>query len=203
MVIGITGGVGSGKSTVLHLLSEKFGCFVIEADEIGHQVMQRGGCAYEEVVAAFGSDILKDDFEIDRKKLAEIVFHDKAQLEVLNHIVHPAVKSEIKKEIEKKKRHHKEAVIVIEAALLIEAHYQDLCDELWYIYATEQVRFLRLQQSRGYTVEKTKSVMANQLSEAEFLKHCNRKIDNSYDVQYTYEQIKKIFEWYFSEEKHG
>lgn len=203
MIIGITGGVGCGKSTVLNILKEQFGCHVIEADRIGHRVMEPGQPAWEEIVRVFGRNILAPDDTVDRKKLGDIVFREKDKLETLNRIVHPAVKAFIKKEIRQVSDTRKDAVIVIEAALLIEDNYTQLCDEVWYIYATEEVRLKRLMESRGYTKEKTANIMKNQLTELEFMAHCSKKIDNSYDMEHTYHQVKQIFDSYFSEDKNG
>lgn len=194
MVIGITGGVGCGKSTVLTILEKDFGCHIIEADKVGHLVMQRGE-AYRDIVNVFGNGILGENYEIDRQKLGGIVFRDKEKLEKLNHIVHPAVKSYIKNEIKQVQKADPGAVIVVEAALLIEDNYQEFCDEIWYIYTKEEERFRRLEQSRGYTEEKTRSIMKNQLTEEEFLRHCDKRIDNSYDVKNTYHQIEKLFDY--------
>lgn len=194
MIIGITGGVGCGKSTVLGILERDFGCHIIEADKVGHLVMQKGASAYKDILRIFGNEILDENQEIDRRKLGKIVFQDKGRLEKLNAIVHPAVKCHIKNEINQVLQSDHDAIIIIEAALLIEDHYPELCDEVWYIYADEKERFRRLADSRGYTEEKTRSIMKNQLTEEEFLKHCDKKIDNSYDFENTYHQIEKLFD---------
>jgi len=194
MVIGITGGIGCGKSTVLHILEQEFHCYVIEADKVGHLMMQKGTKVYREIVAAFGNEILDASLEIDRGKLAGIVFQDSERLMALNQIVHPAVKSHIKNEIKQVIRSGSHDIIVLEAALLIEEHYPKLCDEVWYIYAEEEERIKRLKSSRGYTEEKIRKIMANQLREEEFLKNCDKIIDNSHDFANTCQQIKKLFE---------
>lgn len=194
MVIGITGGVGCGKSAVLHILEQDFHCYVIEADKVGHLIMQKGTEAYQEIVSVFGDEILDKNIEIDRGRLAEIVFQDSEKLKRLNQIVHPAVKRHIKNEIKQVIHSKNHAVIVLEAALLIEEHYQEICDEVWYIYAKEEERIKRLKESRGYTEEKIRKIMENQLKEEEFLKNCDKKIDNSHDFENTCQQIKKLFE---------
>ena len=194
MVIGVTGGVGCGKSAVLQVLEREFHCHVIEADHVGHLVMQRGTSAYQDIIRIFGEEILDSRLEVDRKKLAGIVFQNREELEKLNHIIHPAVKNYIKNEIKQVINFDKNAIIVIEAALLIEENYLEFCDEVWYIYADECQRIRRLKSSRGYTEEKIKSIMKNQLGEEEFLQHCDKKIDNSHDFENTYQQIKKLFE---------
>ncbi len=194
MVIGITGGVGCGKSTVLHILKQNFHCYTIEADKVGHLVMQKGTTAYQQIVSTFGNEILDTDLEIDRKRLAGIVFQDREKLKKLNQIVHPAVKNYIKNEIEQVIHLKSHAIIILEAALLIEENYPEFCDEVWYIYTDEQERIRRLKESRGYTEEKIRKIMENQLGEEEFLKNCDKKIDNSHDFETTYQQIKKLFE---------
>lgn len=194
MIIGITGGVGCGKSTVLHILKQDFDCYTIEADKVGHLVMQNGTETYQKIVSTFGNEILDTNLEIDRKRLAGIVFSDKEKLKKLNQIVHPAVKNHIKNEIEQVTHLGNHSIIILEAALLIEEKYPEFCDEVWYIYADKQERIKRLKKTRGYTEEKIKKIMENQLSEEEFLKNCDKKIDNSHDFEATCQQIKKLFE---------
>lgn len=193
MVIGITGGVGCGKSTVLNILEKQFGCHIIEADKVGHKVMEPGQEAFKKILAEFGPDILDETGAIHRKILGDIVFHDNAKLMRLNQIVHPAVKQYIKNYIAEVQSFDRNAVIVVEAALLIEDRYGEICDTLWYVYADKNVRFQRLKSSRGYTEEKTLSIMSHQLSEEDFTKNCDVKIDNSFDLENTLEQIKSYF----------
>lgn len=193
MVIGITGGVGCGKSTVLNILEQDFGCYIIEADKVAHLLMEPKNPAYIEIVHFFGTNILSADTSIDRKKLGEIVFHDSEKLSLLNSIVHPAVKTYIVNQITKILQSDKNAVIVIEAALLLEDHYDEICDEIWYIYTKEDVRIQRLRESRGYTEDKTRSIMKNQMSEEFFNKHCDKKVDNSNGIENTRKQINDFF----------
>ena len=113
MVIGVTGGVGCGKSAVLKILNEKFGCYIIESDKAGHLVMQNGMKAYGQIVREFGEDILDSERKIDRAKLAGIVFADREKLEKLNRIVHPAVRKCIVNEIARMKEEDAGTVIVM------------------------------------------------------------------------------------------
>ena len=189
MVIGVTGGVGCGKSAVLKILNEKFGCYIIESDKAGHLVMQNGMKAYGQIVREFGEDILDSERKIDRAKLAGIVFADREKLEKLNRIVHPAVRKCIVNEIARMKEEDAGTVIVVESALLLEEHYEQFCDEVWYVYAPEEVRRKRLMQDRGYSEEKVEQIFASQLSEEEFRCHCKVVIDNSADLGDTYRQI--------------
>ncbi len=175
-VIGITGGVGCGKSTVLKLLQEKLDAFVIEADKVGHIVMKKGMPAYYKVVNLFGNDVVDNSGEIDRQKIAEKIFYNKELLSKQNAIIHPAVKSYILDKINENK--DKEYVFV-EAALLIEAGYKEFLDEVWYIYASEDTRKNRLIQNRGYSTEKIEAIFSNQLQESEFKKSCDRILNNN------------------------
>ncbi|MCD7885933.1 MAG: dephospho-CoA kinase [Lachnospiraceae bacterium] len=181
-ILGVTGGVGAGKSTVLSYLKNHYGAYLLEADRIGHQVQQPGEPCYERIVAAFGDEILKEDGTIDRGRLGTIVYADREKMTRLNQIVHPAVKERIRSEIDRISRENAEnpfVLFVIEAALLLEDHYDEICDEVWYIYADEQTREERLMQSRGYSREKVRQIFFNQMSEEEFRRRCPVVIDNS------------------------
>ena len=144
MVIGVTGGVGCGKSAVLKILKKKFGCYIIESDKAGQLVMQNGMKAYGQIVREFGEDILDSERKIDRAKLAGIVFADREKLEKLNRIVHPAVRKCIVNEIARMKEEDAGTVIVVESALLLEEHYEQFCDEVWYVHTDEEIRIQRL-----------------------------------------------------------
>lgn len=187
-VIGITGGVGSGKSTVLECMKRELQAVIYQADLIAHQLQQPGEVCYKKIVEVFGKQILNVNGLIDRGILGKIVFSDAKKLEQLNHIIHPEVKKYIVKQIEKE-RAAGTKLFVVEAALLIEDHYEKICDEFWYIYANEQVRKERLKESRGYEEEKINSIMASQMSDAEYRKHCEIIIDNSGVFEHTCRQI--------------
>ena len=190
-VIGITGGVGAGKSEILKYLKEKHGAMVVEADKVGHLLMEPGGACYYSILEKFGSSILNGDQTINRGKLGKIVFADPQLLDALNKIIHPRVKSYIVSEIAKERAYHRTKYFVVEAALLIEDHYDVICDELWYIHTDEAVRADRLRESRGYDDEKIESIMANQKSPEEFKSACQVVIDNSGLLEYTQEQIDR------------
>ena len=190
-VIGITGGVGAGKSEILKFFKEKYHAIVVEADKVGHMLMEPGGACYYSIVEKFGSSILNGDQTINRGKLGKIVFSDEALLAELNKIIHPRVKSHIVSEIAKERAYHRTNLFVVEAALLIEDHYDVVCDELWYIHTDEEVRGKRLKEARGYDDEKIASICANQKSPAEFRSACQVVIDNSGDLADTYRQIEE------------
>ena len=190
--IGITGGVGAGKSAVLDYLATKPGVRVMLADEIAHELMEPGTDCYEQIRQAFPEhDIYKEDGHFDRIKLAKVIFSDGNRRARMNGIVHPAVKAYVIAEAKRERQEGTLALLVLEAALLIEEHYDEICDELWYIYADEETRMERLKQNRGYSEEKCRSIFRNQLSEEEFSNHCDFEIDNSGDFKETKEQIQQ------------
>lgn len=191
-VIGITGGVGSGKSSVLKLLKERFNAYILIADDIAKETMCRGNAGYEQVVEMFSEDILDKDKNIDRTKLATIVFHNENKRIVLNSIIHPLVKKIILNKINELKIAGTYDYVFVEAALLIEDHYDVICDELWYIYVPADIRRQRLKDSRGYSDEKIDSVFKSQLNEEAYKKACINVIDNSKDIEDTMSQIEKL-----------
>lgn len=189
-IIGITGGVGAGKSEILSYLKEKYRAEVIQADKVGHLVMEPEGSCYEPVLWLFGESVKNPDGTLNRKAIGQLVFGNDTLLMKLNQIIHPAVKEYIREQILAAKRAQKE-YFIIEAALLIEDDYGAICDEMWYIYTSESVRRQRLKASRGYTDEYITRILGNQLSETEFRKACGTVIDNSFSFEYTKEQIDK------------
>lgn len=191
-VIGITGGVGCGKSTVLDLIKDNFNAYVIKADDVGKNVLDKDTPGYRQVVELFGTEILAPTGDIDRGHLAQIVFNNRNKLIVLNSIVHPMVKKTIVEELTRIRCEEGYDFFVIEAALLLEDHYEVFCDEIWYVYADEKVRRERLKSSRGYSDEKITGIMANQLSEEEFRNRCDCVLDNGKSVEETLNQLKKM-----------
>lgn len=193
-IIGITGGIGSGKSTVLDLLEKNFSAYIIKADDVAKELMEPGKEAYLKTVEFFGEEILMPDKNIDRKKLAAIVFENTNKLIVLNSITHPLVKNKIMEKITQLKMEDMYDYVFIEAALLIEDHYQVICDEFWYIYVPENIRRQRLKDSRGYSDEKIDSVIKSQLTEERFREECVNTIDNSKDLEFTLAQLEKLLD---------
>lgn len=192
MVIGITGGVGSGKSTILKIMEQEYGARIILADDVARSLQAPGKSCYGPIVEEFGEEILdmsRPDHPIDRGKLSKIVFTDPSRLEDLNALVHPMVKAAIMQEISEIYNEDSEALILVEAALLIESGYLELLDELWVVYAEKEVRIARLEASRGYTREKCEAIMASQLTAEEYAEYADFIIDNSGDASETRRQI--------------
>ena len=190
-IIGLTGGVGSGKTQILEYLNDKYGATICQADKVAKHLQKKGKECYDQIVAYFGEDILDEKKELDREKIADIVFTDKAKLEALNAIVHPAVKEEIKKKICHEERKNTN-LFILESALLIEDHYEEIYDELWYVYVKTEVRKNRLFYSRGYKESKIDDIMASQLTKEQFMKECDRVIDNNGVFAETMIQIDQI-----------
>lgn len=190
-IIGITGGVGSGKSRVLSFLEDVFDIVVCQADHVAWKLQEPGQKCYNDIVEHFGSRILNKDGTINRGRLGQVVFNDSDELYVLNQIMHPAVKEFIRKSIEQE-REKGTKCFVLEAALLLEEDYKEICDELWYIYADENTRRMRLKESRAYSDEKINAIMASQLPEEIFREQCQVVIDNCGNFDDTCNQIYKL-----------
>lgn len=191
-IIGLTGGIGTGKSTILRIMENECDAYVVETDKLAHQLMRQGETAYQRILEHFGAGILDDQKEIDRTKLGSLVFADEKELQCLNQIVHPAVKEYILADIDSKKKEGKVAFYVIEAALLIEDGYKEICDELWYIYVNRAERLKRLVAGRGGTIEKYEKVIENQATEDFYKKNCDIVIDNEESVENTANIVKQL-----------
>ncbi len=195
-MIGITGGVGAGKSKVLAHLGGNPRFLVRKADEIGHLVMEKGTPVFERIVNLLGGSVIGDDGNIDRSRMGELIFKDPLVTEKINGIIHPAVREYVEKDKDQAERSGKYDIYFLEAALLIECGYDKICDGLWYIYADQKVRRERLKRSRGYSDEKIEDIMARQLPDEEFRKHCTEIIDNSGDIEKTIKQLDRMIGGY-------
>lgn len=191
--IGITGGVGAGKSEILNYLMTRQDARVMQADTIAKELMQPGQQCYADVKALLAKeDVLDAQGEIDRAKMAAVIFADEEKREAVNAIVHPAVKEYVKRELKKEQQNDKLRFLFLEAALLIEEHYDEICDELWYIYTSRENRKKRLMASRGYSEAKVEAIFASQLGEETYRKHCQREIDNNGTKEETIAQVIQI-----------
>ncbi|MBM3118149.1 MAG: dephospho-CoA kinase [Chloroflexi bacterium] len=171
LVIGITGNFGTGKTTVSQMLAE-LGAVLINADELGHELYQPNSPAYREVVAAFGKSILKPDGEIDRHKLGQLVFDDATALTRLNQITHPRIYKIVQQKIEEY-RQHGVKVVALEAALLIEAGWTPLVNQVWVTTAPEATIIKRLKSSRGLTEEQIQTRLRSQMPQEEKAKQAD------------------------------
>lgn len=192
-IIGITGGIGSGKTQVLTILEEQYGAYIIIADDVSRRLSQPGEISYTKIVDYFGPTLLLADGSIDRAKLAEIVFSDLRELEILNSFIHPYVKEDILRQIDLALLAGY-PYIAIEAALLIEDGYQSICDELWFIRTSLEIRKQRLIKSRGYSEQKIASIMKNQLEESLFELQCDHIVENDQNIENLRRQISRILD---------
>jgi dephospho-CoA kinase len=195
-VIGLTGGIATGKSTVSEILS-KLGAEIIDADKVGHQIYLPNTEAWKDIIATFGKDILLPDKTVNRPKLGGIVFDDKAALKKLNHIVHPRMYKKFEEEIElKRKKNDNKGVVVLDAAILIEANWLSLVDQVWVVAANEDTVMDRLCSKKGFTKEHARSRMSSQLSNEERKKYADVIIENNGTMaeveQRVYEAWKRI-----------
>lgn len=190
-VIGITGGVGAGKSQILKYLEEKYQARILMADQAAHIVKEKGQSCYEPLVRLLGSKVLDEQGEIHKGRMAAMIFSDEKLLLQVNAIIHPEVRKYIWGQIELERKKREAKFFFLEAALLIEEHYDEICDELWYIYAEDSIRISRLMESRGYSRQKALQIMKGQLLEEEFRRGCQFVIDNSGKLETALEQIDR------------
>jgi dephospho-CoA kinase len=177
LIIGLTGTIGSGKSTIAGFMQD-MGAPIIDADKIGHEVYLPHSFGWQKVVAAFGESILSQDKSIDRQNLGEIVFNDPDKLKRLNHIVHPLIIQSIKDVLEELRRNHAK-VVVLDAALLIEAGLESLADEIWVTTAPENVLYKRLSTSRNLTSQQIRQRINAHMPAAKQIKYATRVIDTN------------------------
>lgn len=163
LTIGLTGGIGSGKSTVAEILAE-LGAFVVDADRVGHEVYLPGTPGWERVVGAFGREVVAADGTIDRKALGAIVFADPRQLARLNAIVHPLIGQAVRERVASASAENPERPVVVEAALLVEAKWYELVDEVWVVEVDPEVVIERVTASRPMDVAAVQARIDAQLS---------------------------------------
>ena len=183
MVIGLMGGIGSGKSTVLDYLEQYYNAEIIQADLVAKEVMKPGHQVFEKVVQIF-PDVIKDG-QIDSGKLSEVVFSDETKLQKLNAITHPGTVEEIISQI----KNSTADIIVVESALMLGSGLEAYVDELWFVFCEKNIRIERLIENRGYTREKAEQIIANQPSDEEYNLAADEFIDNSHSAEATRERI--------------
>jgi dephospho-CoA kinase len=192
LTIGLTGGIGSGKSTVAQILGE-FGAPILDADKVAHTTYAPGGPAYDAVIAAFGEQVLAPDRTIDRKKLGAIVFGNPERLDKLTSIVWPATFEGIRRNVTELRAGGAKLPIVVEAAILIEAKWQPLFDEIWLVRAPREQVVTRIEIQRGLKPAETEARIRAQLSDEERAKHATLVIDNNGSIKELRDRLKKIW----------
>ena len=192
--IGITGGVGVGKSEILKYIQKHYRCRIYLADEVAGKVQQSGTEGFAQLVDLLGESVIGPDGELDRGRMAELIFADDALRRQVNDLIHPQVRIYLMERLEEAKKDDTVELFFVEAALLIETGYGTLVDEMWYIYADRDTRIKRLKENRGYSEERIAGIMDAQLSEDEFRKACDFVIDNSGRLEDSYRQIDEKLE---------
>lgn len=191
-VIGLTGGIGSGKSTISQYLAE-LGAIIIDADKVGHEVFQPGTEGWNDVVATFGKEVIDAAGEVDRKKLGAIVFNNPEALQKLTRIVHPRAHDLAKSRIDKYRQQGAE-VVVFEVIQLIEAGWTDLVDEVWVAVADEDSVVKRLKQQRGMSEEEILARIHSQMTPEEWIKHADVVIKNNGGIDELKARVKELWE---------
>ncbi|HQA07833.1 MAG TPA: dephospho-CoA kinase [Syntrophomonadaceae bacterium] len=183
-IIGLTGGIASGKSTVARTLRE-LGATVIDADEIAHSVIEPGKPAWEDIVKKFGSHILKPDQTIDREKLGAIVFNDPELLQELNQITHPRIAEQFKHMIRTLRNQQSDTILFMEVPLLYETHLERICDEVWVVWVDEETQIQRLMKRDNLLREDAIKRIDAQMSLDEKARRADLVIDNRFSVEET------------------
>jgi dephospho-CoA kinase len=192
LTIGLTGGIGSGKSTATKILAD-LGAPIMDADKVGHEIYQPGGPAYPDMIAAFGEGILAPDRTIDRKKLGPIVFADPGALKRLNAIMHPKMFTRMREMVATMRAAGERKPIVIEAAILIEANWQPLFDEIWLVVASKERVIERVERDRGLKPEQTEARIKAQLTDDERRRHATVVIANDGTIDALGEKVAGIW----------
>lgn len=192
LVVGLTGGIASGKSVVSKILSD-LGALVIDADEISREVMVPHSNVWKQVISAFGNEILREDLTIDRKKLADIVFKNPRQLSKLNSLLHPEINKRIVEKLESIKEKYPHAIVVIDAALLIETGMYKRYDKLVVVYVKEGTQLKRLMARDGMSRDEAQRRINSQLPLREKVKLADFVIENESSLRQTREKVERIF----------
>ncbi len=192
MIIGLTGGIASGKSTVAQALGDR-GAYIIDADKLGHTAYLAGSGAFDQVVAAFGTDIVADDGEIDRRKLGGKVFGNEAALRQLTDIVWPSIRAMAEKDIADAQRSAPERIVVLEAAVLIEADWLDLADQIWVTVVKPAVAIERACARDNLSEDAVRTRLDAQLSNDERRSYADHVIDNSSDEAHLLAQVESLW----------
>ncbi len=195
IVIGVTGGIGTGKSEISRSL-EAMGAFVIDADRVGHSIYLPDTQGWKEVVEAFGQDVLQPNREVDRRKLGAIVFSDPKDLAKLNAITHPKIAQrirEITQEQREKGPKGSPKAVVVEAAILIEAGWLDLVDEVWVATTDSDQVVHRIQQRNNFSEEQIRGRINSQMTQAERVKHATVVVENNGDLERLHTRLRELW----------
>ena len=192
MIIGLTGGIASGKSTISLILKE-LGAFIIDVDDVGRNVVQKGEKAYNEIVQYFGDQILMNSGEINRKALGRIVFSDEEELKMLNSITHPQIIAKVKEIIEQHRSNENE-VIVVDAAILIEMGLNSICDSVWLVTVDKKTQLQRLMERDRFSYDDAQNRINAQFSDDKKSQYSDVIIDNTKSLEELKACLKQLWD---------
>ncbi len=192
LIVGVTGGVGSGKTTVSRMF-EKEGAYVIDADQIARELVQPKRTAWREIVRAFGKEVLEKEGSIDRKRLAEIAFLNSEKRDVLNQILHPRIKREMERRARAIGRKDPEAVVILDVPLLVETGYHREMDRVVVVTSTERKQMERMKKRVGMSEEETRRIISSQMRIEEKVKAADFVIRNEGSLETTRRKVREIF----------
>lgn len=191
-VVGLTGGIATGKSTVGKTLQE-LGAIIINSDNIAHQVVEPGQPAWQAIVDAFGEGILNEDKTINRPKLGHCVFSQPEMLHRLNEITHPPIMAVIRDRIHTIREENPHAIVVMEVPLLYETHMDKLCDQVWVVWVDQEIQITRLMARDSISRQEAERRIAAQMPLEEKVKRAQVVIDNSRSLQETRQMVTRYF----------
>ncbi|MBN2259565.1 MAG: dephospho-CoA kinase [Clostridiales bacterium] len=186
-VIGLTGNIASGKSTVSDYLKEK-GFAVIDADKIAREVVEPGKVGLENIIEEFGDVILNEDGSLNRKKMSELVFNNQMEMKKLNSILHPLIRMEILERID----YEKDSIIFIDAALLYETHLDELVDQVWFVSVDKEIQLRRLMERDCIDEENARKRMASQIEQSIKIQKSDIILNNNFTIEALYHEIDDI-----------
>lgn len=189
--IGVTGGIGAGKSSVSKILEDR-GAQVIDADLLSHQVVELGKPAYHQIIEEFGIEVLQNDGSLDRKRLAEIVFQKPKLRRKLETIVHAEVINAMLERINSLKRQSYKGLVVLDVPIPVEHGFLDTADTVWVVTASEETRIKRVVARSGLSVEEAKRRIQSQLSQEEYIRLADEIIENEDSIEDLRKKIEKL-----------
>ncbi|MCI8659408.1 MAG: dephospho-CoA kinase [Lachnospiraceae bacterium] len=192
LVIGVTGGIGAGKSQVLNLLKEEYGAHILLADQVAAQLEEPGYEGFYLLVNRFGRNILGEEGRLDRKAFADMIFKEPEILNEVNEMLHPLTWQVLCKKVDQLRSLPGGPHLVVVEAALFDENSKKLCDTLWYVDASEEKRLSRLMENRGYSQRKCQDIMRNQLCREEFLLLADQVIDNNGSIEEVRVQIARL-----------
>jgi len=194
--VGLTGGIGSGKTSVSNLF-KKLGTAVIDTDVIAHDLVNNNENVLQQIADTFGTDVLKLNGELNRKKLAQLVFNKKENKQSLEKILHPKIESEVLQQIKNLgSSNNPPAYVIIVVPLLIEANYRDLIDRILTVIADEEIRITRVQQRDKRSPSEIRAIISNQVDDSTRLNEADDIIENNSDINMIENQVENLHEKY-------